>query len=246
MPIDKRAAADRPIHDLIARRWSPCAFDGKAVPDDDLRSIFEAARWAASSMNEQPWRFIVARKSDPEEFERLLSCLVERTGSGRSTRRFSRSALPVSRSRGTDLRTRPLFTISSSRRRRSRSKRPRAVSSCIRWGGFSPNVRGRSTAFPTVGRSSRRSRSDLSEIRTIFPRSSARAISPRGNDGPRGIRSSRESGESHRGFSASIEPDPKNAMGRTPFRRLWPRLLSVGAVAFLASSSVMSCSKHIF
>jgi nitroreductase len=77
MSIDKRASADHPIHDLVARRWSPCAFGEKAVPDDDLRSIFEAARWAASSRNEQPWRYIVARKSDPEKFERLLSCLVE-------------------------------------------------------------------------------------------------------------------------------------------------------------------------
>ena len=41
------------------------------------RSLFEAARWAASSYNEQPWRYIVATKENPGEFERLLSCLVE-------------------------------------------------------------------------------------------------------------------------------------------------------------------------
>ena len=43
----------------------------------DLRSLFEAARWAASSYNEQPWSYFVATKTDPPEFERLLSCLVE-------------------------------------------------------------------------------------------------------------------------------------------------------------------------
>jgi nitroreductase len=47
------------------------------VSEDDLRSVFEAARWAASSYNEQPWRYIVATKANPAEFERLLSCLVE-------------------------------------------------------------------------------------------------------------------------------------------------------------------------
>lgn len=43
----------------------------------ELRSLFEAARWAASSYNEQPWSYLIATKDSPEEFERLLSCLVE-------------------------------------------------------------------------------------------------------------------------------------------------------------------------
>lgn len=47
------------------------------MSDDDLRSVFEAARWAASSYNEQPWAYIVATKANPEAFDRLLSCLVE-------------------------------------------------------------------------------------------------------------------------------------------------------------------------
>ena len=47
------------------------------MSDDDLRSLFEAARWAASSYNEQPWSYIVATKANTAEFERLLSCLVE-------------------------------------------------------------------------------------------------------------------------------------------------------------------------
>jgi nitroreductase len=73
----KQAALDYPIHDLIAKRWSPCAFADRAVPVEDLRSLFEAVRWAASSYNEQPWRYIVATKDNPAEFQRLLSCLVE-------------------------------------------------------------------------------------------------------------------------------------------------------------------------
>jgi nitroreductase len=47
------------------------------VSESDLRSVFEAARWAASSYNEQPWTYFVAAKENPQEFQRLLSCLVE-------------------------------------------------------------------------------------------------------------------------------------------------------------------------
>ena len=77
MNIQKQATPDHPVHELITKRWSPYAFADRAVSDDDLRSLFEAARWAASSYNEQPWRYIVATKTNSEEFERLLSCLVE-------------------------------------------------------------------------------------------------------------------------------------------------------------------------
>ena len=47
------------------------------MSDGDLRSLFEAARWAASSFNEQPWRYILATKANAADFEQLLSCLVE-------------------------------------------------------------------------------------------------------------------------------------------------------------------------
>jgi thioredoxin type arsenate reductase len=72
-----RAAPDHPVHPLIAWRWSPYAFDARPVDDDDLRALFEAARWAPSSYNEQPWRWVVATKGEPAAFARLLSCLVE-------------------------------------------------------------------------------------------------------------------------------------------------------------------------
>lgn len=73
----KQASTAAPIHELIAKRWSPYCFAPEPVSRDDLRSLFEAARWAASSYNEQPWRYIVATKDDREEFEKLLSCLEE-------------------------------------------------------------------------------------------------------------------------------------------------------------------------
>lgn len=73
----KHAKPDHPIQEMLARRWSPYAFADKPVSAADLQSLFEAARWAASSYNEQPWSYIVATKDDPAEFERVLSCLVE-------------------------------------------------------------------------------------------------------------------------------------------------------------------------
>jgi len=72
-----KAVTDYPVHELIASRWSPYSFANRSVSDEDLRSIFEAARWASSSYNEQPWSFLVAKKEEADEFGRLLSCLVE-------------------------------------------------------------------------------------------------------------------------------------------------------------------------
>jgi nitroreductase len=74
---NKTAIADHPIHEYISRRWSPYGYSERPVSQADLQSLFEAARWAPSSRNEQPWSYIVATKDTPEEFERILSCLVE-------------------------------------------------------------------------------------------------------------------------------------------------------------------------
>lgn len=73
----KHANPDYPIQELIATRWSPYVFDDRPIDSSDLRSLFEAARWAASSYNEQPWHFIVASKQDGDSFDMILSCLVE-------------------------------------------------------------------------------------------------------------------------------------------------------------------------
>ena len=63
MNSPKQAAPDHPVQQLIVRRWSPYAFADRPVSDDDLRSVFEAARWSASSYNEQPWRYPAERRS---------------------------------------------------------------------------------------------------------------------------------------------------------------------------------------
>lgn len=71
------ASVSSPIHEIISHRWSPRAFENRPVEPEKLRSLFEAARWAASSYNAQPWFFIVATKDDPENYERVLECFVE-------------------------------------------------------------------------------------------------------------------------------------------------------------------------
>jgi nitroreductase len=71
------APTEHPVHDLIAHRWSPRAFSGQPIPPDILRSLFEAARWAPSSSNEQPWAFIVTTSDDQENHANMLSTLVE-------------------------------------------------------------------------------------------------------------------------------------------------------------------------
>jgi nitroreductase len=73
----KKAATGHPILQVLAERWSPYGFEDRPVSEADLRSLFEAARWAASSYNEQPWNYLVATRENPQEFRRLLSCLVE-------------------------------------------------------------------------------------------------------------------------------------------------------------------------
>ena len=75
--MEKPAETQFPIHDLLRQRWSPRAFSEQHVEPDALRSLLEAARWAPSSYNEQPWAFIIATKQDQAEYARLLSCLVE-------------------------------------------------------------------------------------------------------------------------------------------------------------------------
>lgn len=65
-----------PILEALKQRWSPRAFSDKPVEKEKLQSVFEAARWAASSRNEQPWRFIVGQKGD-KTWEMIFDSLVE-------------------------------------------------------------------------------------------------------------------------------------------------------------------------
>jgi len=75
--MQKAAVTDHPVHELIRNRWSPRAFSDKPVEPAVLGSLFEAARWAASSFNDQPWAYLVATKEDPESFRKMLGVLVE-------------------------------------------------------------------------------------------------------------------------------------------------------------------------
>jgi nitroreductase len=71
------AKTDHPILPVIAERWSPYAFEPRAIEREKLLSCLEAARWAPSSYNEQPWTFILAERTEAEAFAKLLGCLVE-------------------------------------------------------------------------------------------------------------------------------------------------------------------------
>jgi len=75
--MQKPAITEHPINQLLRERWSPRAFAEKPIPVEDLRSLFEAARWAPSSNNEQPWAFIVATKQDEATYSEVLSTLHE-------------------------------------------------------------------------------------------------------------------------------------------------------------------------
>ena len=76
----KIASTDHDVIDVIRRRWSPRAFDAaRDVVRDDLLRLFEAARWAPSSGNEQPWRFVVVERSQSSEaFAALMGTLTGR------------------------------------------------------------------------------------------------------------------------------------------------------------------------
>lgn len=68
--------ADHPIDPLFLERWSPRAFTGEEISEADLMTMFEAARWAPSSYNSQPWRFVYARRNTPA-WAGMLGLLIE-------------------------------------------------------------------------------------------------------------------------------------------------------------------------
>jgi len=75
----RKSPVDHPIHELLQQRYSPYAFDpGRPVNEEDLAALFEAARWAMSSYNAQPWRYIVGvRDRSQALWEKVHSVLVE-------------------------------------------------------------------------------------------------------------------------------------------------------------------------
>jgi len=74
--MDRPAPAESPIAHLLAHRWSPRSFADRPVDAAILQQLFEAARWAASSFNDQPWYYLVATREKPEEYQKMLACLV--------------------------------------------------------------------------------------------------------------------------------------------------------------------------
>jgi nitroreductase len=87
MAHPKHASAEHDIHELIRSRWSPRAFDAsREIPRGELLRLFEAARWAPSSANAQPWRFLVAsRDRSPDLRDAMLATLTEKNRSWAQT-----------------------------------------------------------------------------------------------------------------------------------------------------------------
>jgi nitroreductase len=75
-PLPTDRTTDHPAHRLFVDRWSPRGFSDEAIAEKDLLTFIEAARWAPSSSNSQPWRFLYALRGQPE-FETFLAPLVE-------------------------------------------------------------------------------------------------------------------------------------------------------------------------
>ena len=65
--MTKTVSTDYPVHEFIADRWSPYAFDATPVEKEDLLSLFEAARWAPSGLNNQPWKFKVIKDKEQKD-----------------------------------------------------------------------------------------------------------------------------------------------------------------------------------
>src|SRR5580658_7394426 len=76
MTIEKPAETETPIHELLRRRWSPRAFADRPVEPEKLRSVLEAARWAPSSRNEQPWAYLLATRENAKNFEEMVGTLM--------------------------------------------------------------------------------------------------------------------------------------------------------------------------
>lgn len=72
----KPALTDLPILEAIRERWSPYAFDARPIEQEKIETLFEAARWAPSSFNEQPWRYVYAQKNDGAPREAMESLLM--------------------------------------------------------------------------------------------------------------------------------------------------------------------------
>lgn len=73
--MTKQAKTKNNVHELIRKRWSARSFSEKEITQEELETILEAAGWAFSSMNYQPWRYIYAHKKDEANFQKFVDCL---------------------------------------------------------------------------------------------------------------------------------------------------------------------------
>ena len=76
MKIINNRTTEYPVDDIFLKRYSPRALSGGSISKEELMTLFEASRWAPSSYNAQPWRFIYAMRDTPE-FEKLFSFLID-------------------------------------------------------------------------------------------------------------------------------------------------------------------------
>ena len=74
----KKAATEIDLNPFALYRWSTRSFSDKSIQEEDLQAVFEAARWAPSCFNEQPWQFLVVKKSDKQNFEKIEQILYEK------------------------------------------------------------------------------------------------------------------------------------------------------------------------
>jgi nitroreductase len=74
--MNRNAQSDHPLNPLLSERWSPRSFTGEGIPRETIESCLEAARWAASCFNDQPWNFIVAPREDSDAFARAMDALM--------------------------------------------------------------------------------------------------------------------------------------------------------------------------
>src|SRR5947207_4566718 len=149
--MHKPAPSDFPVHELIRERWSPRAFADKPIPQDVLRSIFEAARWAPSSSNEQPWAYLVATRGDKNSFERMLSVLVEFNANWARSAPVLAIAVAKLTSRRTTPPTATRCTTPARQRLCSPWKPPHAGWPSIRWPALIRKKRARCLGFPQDG-----------------------------------------------------------------------------------------------
>jgi nitroreductase len=104
-PTGKTASTTVPVHPLLAERWSPRGFDqAHEIGDEALAALLEAARWAPSAQNSQPWRFLVTRRGEPAH-DRLFAALAP--GNQAWAGRASALVLVAARTAGDDGRPQP-------------------------------------------------------------------------------------------------------------------------------------------